>query len=221
MRTIKYVIYFRVSTKKQGESGLGLEAQQRDIEIFLDSYSSEPYEVLQTFTEIESGKIDARPQLDAAIALAKRQKAVLLVSKLDRLSRDVEFIARIIKGCNVKVACMPQADKFQLHLYAALAEQEREFISQRTKQALQAAKARGVKLGGLRETTIKRNTTLQQKTTSFAEKHRKLLKSLVAQELSLREIAGSLNDSGLRTVTGKEFGPMQVSRMIDRLGIAA
>ena len=116
---------------------------------------------------------------------------------------------------------MPNADKKQLQIYAVLAEQEREFISQRTKQALQAAKARGVKLGGLRDVTMKRNKVLSQQTDAFAEKHRKLLKSLMAQGLSLSKIAGSLNESGLRTVTGKEFGPMQVSRMIDRLSIAA
>lgn len=221
MKTIKYVVYYRVSTKKQGESGLGLEAQQRDIEIFLERYSSTPYEVLQTFTEVESGKVDTRPILQAAMALAKKHKAVLLVSKLDRLSRDVEFIAGVIKRCDVKVACMPNADRFQLHIYAALAEQEREFISQRTKQALQAAKARGVKLGGLRDETMKRNEVWIEQADSFAEKHRKLLKSLVAQELSLRDIAASLNESGLRTTTGKEFGPVQVSRMIERLGLAA
>jgi DNA invertase Pin-like site-specific DNA recombinase len=221
MKLTKYVVYYRVSTKRQGESGLGLEAQERDIEIFLDRYSAEPYEVLKAFTEVESGKIDTRPQLQAAIALAKREKAVLLVSKLDRLSRDVEFIAGLMKRCNFKVACMPNADKVQLHLYAVLAEQEREFISQRTKQALQAAKARGVQLGGLRDIAMKRHAVLSQQTYAFAEKHKKLLKSLVAQELSLRDIASSLNESGLRTVRGKEFGPVQVSRMIERLGLAA
>ena len=221
MKLTKYVIYFRVSTKRQGESGLGLEAQKRDIEIFLERYSAEPYEVLRTFTEVESGTLDTRPHLQTAIALAKAEKAILLVSKLDRLSRDVEFIAGLIKRCNFKVACMPNADKFQLQLYAALAEQEREFISQRTKQALQAAKARGVKLGGLRDTTMKRNEVVAQKADAFAMKHKKLLKSLVAQKLSLNAIAASLNETGLRTVRGKGFTATQVSRMIDRLGIAA
>ncbi|HSB97070.1 MAG TPA: recombinase family protein [Spongiibacteraceae bacterium] len=221
MKTTKYVIYYRVSTKKQGESGLGLEAQRRDIEIFLERYSSIPFEVLQEFTEVESGKLDTRPILKAAEALAKKHKAVLLVSKLDRLSRDVEFIAGVIKRCDVKVACMPNADRFQLHIYAALAEQEREFISQRTKQALQAAKARGVKLGGIRDTTMQRNVALSQYTDAFAERHRGLLEGLVAQGKSLRSMASSLNDSGLKTTTGKEFGPMQVSRMIERLQLKA
>jgi len=221
MKPIKYVIYYRVSTKKQGESGLGLEAQRRDIEIFLERYSSVPFEVLQEFTEVESGKVDARPILKAAEALAKKHKAILLVSKLDRLSRDVEFIAGVIKRCDVKVACMPNADRFQLHIYAALAEQEREFISQRTKQALQAAKARGVKLGGIRDTTMQRNVALGQYTDAFAERHRGVLRSFVAQGLPLRAIAKELNELGLKTTTGKEFGPMQVSRMIERLQLKA
>lgn len=221
MKTSKYVIYYRVSTKKQGESGLGLEAQKRDIEIFLERYSATPFEVLQEFTEVESGKVDSRPILQAAMALAKKEKATLLVAKLDRLSRDVEFIAGVIKRCDVKVACMPNADRFQLHIYAALAEQEREFISQRTKQALQAAKARGVKLGGMRDATMQRNVALSQYTDAFAEKHRGLLEGLVAQGKSLRSMASSLNASGLKTTTGKEFTAVQVSRLIDRLQLRA
>jgi DNA invertase Pin-like site-specific DNA recombinase len=221
MKIAKYVTYFRVSTKKQGQSGLGLEAQRRDIEIFLERYSETPFEVLQEFMEIESGKVDTRPQLDAAIALAKRQKATLLVAKLDRLSRDVEYIARTIKRCDVRVACMPNADRFQLHIYAALAEQEREFISQRTKQALQAAKARGVKLGGLRDTTMQRNVALKQYTDARAERYRGVLEGLVAQGKPLRSIAESLNKLGLKTTRDKEFTAVQVSRLIERLQLKA
>jgi DNA invertase Pin-like site-specific DNA recombinase len=103
-----------------------------------------------------------------------------------------------------------------LHIYAALAEQEHEFIS----EALQAANARGVKLGGLRDTTMKRNAALQEKTDAFAQKYKKLLKSLVAQGHTLQAIADTMNEAGLRTVTGKEFKPMQVSRIIERIGIA-
>lgn len=221
MKATKYVIYQRVSTKQQGKSGLGLEAQQRDIEIFLERYSLTPFEVLETFTEIESGKIDTRPLLQAAIALAKKQKATLLVAKLDRLSRDVEFVAGIIKRCDVKVACMPNADRFQLHIYAALAEQEREFISQRTKQALAVTKARGVRLGGLRDITMRRNAALSEYTNAFAEKHRGILEGLVAQRKSLRSMAAALNDSGLKTTTGREFTAVQVQRVIARLGLTA
>ena len=146
----QFVIYTRVSTKRQGKSGLGLEAQQRDIELYLQNYAEVPYEVLGSFCDIESGKHSDRPELNKAMDLAIQSKATLLVAKLDRLSRDVELIAGVIKRCDLIVASMPNADKFQLHIYAALAEQEREFISVRTKAALAEAKAKGVKLGGSR-----------------------------------------------------------------------
>ena len=148
--TNKYVIYLRVSTKQQGDSGLGLEAQERDIDIFLNSYNKGQFEIIGKFKDVMSGKgsVEERPTFKKAVELAKQHNATLLVAKLDRLSRDVETVARLIKAVDIKVACMPYADKFQLHLYAALAEQERDFISARTKAALQAAKARGVKLGG-------------------------------------------------------------------------
>jgi len=138
---LRYVIYKRVSTEDQGKSGLGLDAQDRDIRIYLDTYSPEPWEIVGTFVEIESRKDSDRPELTKAIALAKRTKATLLVSKLDRLSRKVSFIATFMddKRLKFRVASMPHADKFQLHIYAALAEQEREFISLRTKAALAEA----------------------------------------------------------------------------------
>ncbi|MCK7597211.1 recombinase family protein [Microbulbifer sp. CAU 1566] len=218
---IKYVVYLRVSTSRQGASGLGLEAQQRDIQIFLDQYSGQPYEVLETFTEVITGKDSGavKVEREKAIALAKKHKAVLLVAKLDRLSRDVEDIAGIIKRCNLKVACMPHADNFQLHLYAALAEQERQFISQRTKQALAAAKARGVKLGGIRPNTIKNNDAAKEQADSRAEKLRGIVKPLVAAGMTTREIAGELNKCGLTTTRGGEFQSMTVSRLIKRLGL--
>ena len=140
----RYVIYTRVSTAEQGKSGLGLDAQDRDIDIYLNTFSEVPWEVVGKFCNIQSGKDDDRPQLRAALALAKRTKAQLLVAKLDRLSRDVEFIAKTMKEADIKVAAMPNADPFQMHIYAALAEKERKFISERTKAALAAAKARGV-----------------------------------------------------------------------------
>ena len=143
--TRKYVLYLRVSSQEQGRSGLGLEAQERDIQLFLSNYAETPYEVAGKFVEVHSGTDDRRPQLTAAIAKAKAERAVLVVSKLDRLSRKVSFLASLMedRDLDFKVSQMPFADKFQLHIYAALAEQERDFISQRTKAALAAAKARG------------------------------------------------------------------------------
>jgi DNA invertase Pin-like site-specific DNA recombinase len=130
----QYVIYKRVSTEDQGKSGLGLAAQERDIQLFLTGFTEVPYEVLADYTEIETGKANDRPILGEALALVRKTGADLLVAKLDRLSRKVSFISAVMDDPKVRlrVAAMPYADKFQLHIYAALAEQEREFISART-----------------------------------------------------------------------------------------
>ena len=137
---MQYVIYKRVSTDSQGKSGLGLDAQSRDIELFISNYAEEP-EVIGEFTDIMSGKSSDRPELSKALEVCRTTGAALLVAKLDRLSRRVSFIASLMedKRLSFKVAQMPHADKFQLHIYAALAEQERDFISKRTKAALAEA----------------------------------------------------------------------------------
>ena len=116
----KYVLYYRVSTQKQGRSGLGLDAQKRDIDLYLDNNSETPYEIIGTFTDIQSGGDNDRPELKKAIDLAKKEKATILVQKICRLSRRVSFIASLIEDKNLsfKVAQMPYADKFQLHIYA-------------------------------------------------------------------------------------------------------
>ena len=142
----KIVKYFRVSTSRQAASGLGLEAQERDVQLYLQEHADVDHEIVGTFTDVESGRKADRPELINAIELCKATGAILLCAKLDRLSRSVAFIATLMeeKRLEFKVASMPSADKFQLHIYAALAQQEREFISKRTKAALAAAKARGV-----------------------------------------------------------------------------
>lgn len=218
---MRYVIYRRVSTRQQGESGLGLEAQDRDIELYFRHYGEGGHEVIGEFVDVESGKAGVdRPQFKKAVELAQKEKARLLVAKLDRVSRDVETIAGLIKRVELKVACMPHADNFQLHLFAALAEQEREFISQRTKAALAAAKARGVVLGGLRGTTAARNEAKAEKAQTLAEKLRGLIAPMVAAGQSTRQIAAVLNDSGCRTATGAEYRSAQVSRLIARLNLS-
>lgn len=216
---IRYVTYKRVSTKDQGRSGLGLDAQERDIRIFLDTYSDEPWEVIGEFIEVQSGSDDSRPELEKAITLAKKEKAILLVAKLDRLSRKVSFISNLIedKRLDFKVAVMPSADKFQLHVYAALAEQERDFISQRTKAALAEAKARGKKLGGLRDKTMKRNVALKAQADERARKLEGIVGPMRERGASLREIAAGLNGAGIKTVRGGEWQAQQVKRLLDRL----
>ena len=215
----RYVIYKRVSTKEQGRSGLGLEAQERDIRIFLETFSEVPWEVVGEFLDILTGTDDSRPELAKAIDLAKREKATLLVSKLDRLSRKVSFIANLMddKKLDFRVAQMPSADKFQLHIYAALAEQEREFISQRTKAALREAKARGQKLGGLRDKTMQRNVAVRANAVARAKKVEGIVVPLRNAGRTFRQIAGELNRAGVQTARGGSWQPSQVMRVLERL----
>lgn len=141
---VDYVVYYRVSTARQGRSGLGLEAQRRMVEGFLQSSDV----VLEEFTDIESGKNDGRTGLNKAIALVKKTKAKLLIPKLDRFSRKVSFISGIIdQGVELVVCEHPNVSTFFLHLLACFAEEERRQISERTKAALSVAKSRGVVLG--------------------------------------------------------------------------
>jgi DNA invertase Pin-like site-specific DNA recombinase len=218
---IKYVTYKRVSTARQGESGLGLASQERDINLFLTNYSGQPYEVVGSFLEVESGGNSDRPELAKAIQLAKKTKATLLVAKLDRLSRKVSEVAQLLedKALNFKVSSMPNADKFQLHIYAALAEQERDFISTRTKAALAEAKAKGIVLGNNPQNITKMNATRSTRATAGAEKIRGIVTPLVEKGSTLSEIATSLNTAGLSAVRGGQHSPTSVSRIIDRLGI--
>ncbi|UED31736.1 recombinase family protein [Rhizobium ruizarguesonis] len=214
----RYVIYTRVSTEDQGKSGLGLEAQQRDIDIFLTNFSEVPYEILGQFQDVLSGSDNDRPELAKALALVRKTGAELLVAKLDRLSRKVAFISSLMddKKVKLRVAQMPSADKFQLHIYAALAEQERTFISERTKAALRAAKDRGVKLGGLRDTTMKRNVAIQEKANAEAQRLIKVIGPLRDAKQSLAKIAETLNAMGIATPRGGTWSAVQVSRVIDR-----
>lgn len=215
----QYVIYTRVSTEDQGRSGLGLEAQERDIAIFLDKFSDIPFEVIGEFRDVQSGADSERPELTKALDLVRKTGAELLVAKLDRLSRKVLFIATLMddKRVKLRVAQMPQADKFQLHIYAALAEQERTFISERTKAALKAAKGRGVRLGGLRDKTMKRNEAIQQKADAEAAKVMKIVGPLRAAGQTLSAIAETLDSMNIPTSRGGKWTPTQVSRVLDRV----
>ncbi|KQB96843.1 DNA invertase [Loktanella sp. 1ANDIMAR09] len=215
----RYVTYRRVSTKDQGTSGLGLDAQDRDIRLYLEGYSEQPFEIIGSFTDVASGGNDDRPELTKALQMARSQGAELLVAKLDRLSRKVSFIAGLLddRKVNLRVASMPHADKFQLHIYAALAEQEREFISIRTKAALKAAKARGVKLGGMRDKTMKRNVVMQEKALGRAQQVAGIIQPLRDAGKSLREIAAELNKANVQTARGGEWQASQIKRVIERL----
>ena len=219
----QFVLYRRVSTKEQGKSGLGLSAQQRDLDLFLSTYAETPFEILEEFEDVLSGADNNRPAQTAAIDLCRKTGATLLVSKLDRLSRKVSFIATLMEDPKLtfRVASIPMASKIELHLYAMLAEQERDFISLRTKAALAEAKAKGTKLGGLRDKTMKRNAAVQANAKARADKVAGVVQPLRQQGATLREIAEALNKSGVVTARGGKWQPSQVKRVLERLALPA
>ena len=176
------------------------------IAIFFESYAEQPYEVLERFCDVEGGS-KADSQLTAAIALAKRTGATLLVARLDRLSRSVAFIATLMedKKLDFRVATMPSACKFNLHIYAALAEQEREFISKRTKAALQAAKARGVKLGGARPEAEARHKAVREEADARAKTIAPTITSMRESGSTWDEIAKQLNAMSVPTARGGKW----------------
>src|SRR6478672_514371 len=146
----KFVAYYRVSTDRQGKSGLGLDAQREAVTSYLNGGS---WQLVQELTEVESGKHADRPQLAAALAACKKHKAKLVIAKLDRLSRNLAFIATLMdSGVEFVAVDNPHANKLTVHILAAVAQREREAIAQRTRDALQAAKARGKRLGNPRLT---------------------------------------------------------------------
>lgn len=220
----QFIAYYRVSTRQQGQSGLGLEAQERDVGIYLDQCGGS---IAEAFTDIQSGKDDHRPGLNKALALARMTGHPLLVAKLDRLSRSVAFIASLLddKAIRLTVACMPQADKFQLHIYAALAEQEREFISARTKAGLASAKARGVRLGNpnLRHAENSSARDAMEAARANADAFAQRVAPFIADARKAGadthyKIARALEARGVKTRTGKpRWNETQVSRLMSRL----
>jgi DNA invertase Pin-like site-specific DNA recombinase len=210
---MKFIKYFRVSTSQQAKSGLGLQAQERDIDLYFKTYAQEPYEVLSEFTDVISGKRDDRPELEKAVAQAEATGATLIVSKLDRLSRRVSFIASTLenKKLNFLVATMPTATKFQLHIYAALAEEEREFISLRTKQALAPLKGTG-KLGGIRANQEASRAVTKQIADDNAKRVKPIINDMRIAGRSFSYIAEKLNEMGVATANGGHWYDTTVRR---------
>src|SRR5262249_42668959 len=218
------VAYIRVSTEKQGQSGLGLEGQQAAIEHFC---AAEGYEITRTLVEIETAKgvdaLERRPQLKAALKRAAAYKCSVVVAKPDRLSRDVAFISGLMaQGVPFIVTEIPNADPFMLHIYAAVAEQERTKISERTKAALAAAKARGVKLGnphGLKPFTAEARRrgakALRQQADARAQQLSEILAELAGQ--SANAAAKALNDRKLPTARGGKWTARSVINLRARL----
>lgn len=209
------IAYTRVSTAQQGKSGLGLEAQQSTLARFAET---EGYDLIHTFQEIETGKgadaLDRRPQLAAALRTARQHGAPIIVAKLDRLSRDVHFISGLMAHRTPFIVAElgADADPFMLHLYAALAEKERHMISRRTKDALAAKKAQGVKLGGLNAKGLQN----QKDAVARAECLRPIFVELSGQ--SARKIAAALNERKVSTPEGGAWHAATVIRVQGRLG---
>ena len=211
------IAYYRVSTAKQGRSGLGLEAQRAAIAAFA---KAEGFTVAAEYTEIETGKgadaLNKRPQLRAALKQAKRFKASVCVARLDRLSRDVAFISGLMsqRVPFIVAALGRDVDPFVLHIYAALAEQERKMISQRTRAGLQQAKARGVQLGRTGAALAAKNAAAAAERD---EALRPVLVSMVGQ--SSRAIAEQLTEQGIEPPRGGAWSNKTVLRMMARLGL--
>ena len=207
----KYIAYYRVSTKAQGQSGLGLEAQQSLVAPYSD-------DIIHSFTEVESGKNDGRPQLAAALDMCRELDASILIAKVDRLSRDAAFLLTLRKaGVDIVAADMPNAGTREFGIRAVVAQHEREEISRRTSAALAAAKARGVKLGSPnpRAGGLAAGAARRKKTQAIATKAMPVITALRDAGASLRAIAAQLNEMGIPTATGKSWYAKTVSNMME------
>lgn len=208
----KLVSYIRVSTQRQGDSGLGLDAQRSCVQQYADSTSST---IVAEYVEVESGKRTNRAQLAAAIGFCRKNDATLVIAKLDRLARNVHFVSGLLEsGVRFHAADMPNADKFMLHVYAAMAEEEGRRISERTKAALAAARARGVILGSTGQALADRH---KASADAFARSMSSLLQSYRDAGLSVRKIVDRLNTDSVPSVSGGKWHPTTVQRLLRRI----
>ena len=212
---MNYIAYYRVSTDRQGQSGLGLEAQRAAVQGFVKG------EIIAEYTEVESGRKTDRAQLIAAMAAAKKAKATLVIAKLDRLARNVHFIAGLLEsGVPFVCADMPEADRTWLQMSAVFAEWEARKISERTVAALAAAKARGVRLGSPAPSVGSKagNEVIQQRANAFVQRVLPIINSIKAQGMtSLREIAAELSARGVQTARGgSQWHASQVGNLLAR-----
>ena len=234
---MKVVAYYRVSTEAQGKSGLGLESQQEYIRI---AQAQAGWEVVAAFTDHVSGTVSPmdRKGLRSALELCRKEGYTLVVAKLDRLSRDVADIAQLMKVVDFKVATMPAADKFQLHIYAALAEQERDFISVRTKDALSRLQARAdegiaqaqqsvanrteqLEKGRTAANREKAQAAINQRVSTFHASIEPHIQACLYKGVStLAAVADCLNAKRVTTSRGGEWSPIQVSRAMKALSLS-
>lgn len=221
----KFIAYYRVSTDKQGKSGLGFQAQKDAVMKYLDGGG---WELIADFTEIETGKganaLEKRPELQKALSLAKKEKATLIIGKLDRLARNVHFISGLLEsGVSFVCADMPDADRTMIQMMSVFAEFEARKISQRTKEALKVKKdqleVEGKRLGNPDPDTASMTKVRSEKADANAEKIRDLLTTWKTNGMSQREMADELNRLGLTTSRGGLWQQAQVQRTLSRLGL--
>lgn len=222
-----FIAYYRVSTKRQGQSGLGLDAQRESVASYLASVKGK---LLAEFTEVEHGtrKGNGRPQLAAALAQCRVHGATLIIAKLDRLARNVAFVSNLMESHVDFCACdFPQANRLTIHILASVAEHEAEMISTRTKLALAAAKRKGVVLGGDRGNThliFRKGNKASAKVRSEQAQRRAadllpVIDAIRAEgAVSLRQIAEGLNQRGVPTARGGEWSAVQVMRVVEHAG---
>ena len=209
----KFIAYFRVSTDHQGVNGNGMAAQRKAVEDYLNGGR---WKLVGEFTEVESGKRSDRPELEKALKACRKHKAKLVIAKLDRLSRNVHFISGLMERKVDFVACdMPSANAFMINVYAAVAQEERRMISDRTEAGLAAAKARGVKLGGPRLPAI--NETRQAGALERARAIAPILSELAG--MSARSVAAELNARQVETPSGAPWSAKTVIRARERLAV--
>lgn len=218
----RFVAYYRVSTQQQGRSGLGLEAQRAGVEAYLNGGK---WTLLDEFTEVETGKganaLDRRPQLRAALELARKRKATLVIAKLDRLARNVHFVSGLIEsGVDFVAADMPQANKVMIQMHAVMSEWERDAISKRTKDALAAAKARGVQLGRAGTANLQKvNDRKHAYAQEHAERLRKTLAGFASAGMPQREQVEQLNALGLKSPRGGAWHLATLQRVLARVKV--
>lgn len=216
-----YVAYLRQSTTKQEKSGLGIEAQRNIIHSFVKEGL-----IIAEFVEIESGKKSDRPKLQEALALCRKTNSILIVAKLDRLSRNVAFTSKLLESdVEITFCDFPQANRLILHIISSIAEYEANLISQRTRLSLKAKKERGVQLGKSENLMKKHNEAIAHSNQTNRTKAQNnvnnmravaLLRSMVKEELTLSQMTIRLNEQGFVTSKGCKFQIVQVQRLIQR-----
>jgi DNA invertase Pin-like site-specific DNA recombinase len=221
MKSNRYIAYYRVSTQRQGRSGLGLAAQRKAV---IDRLSGSG-ELISEYTEVESGGRNDRPRLSEALAACRLHRATLIIAKLDRLARNVAFVSNLLEaGIEFEAVDFPQANRLTIHILAVVAEHEARMISDRTRLALAAAKARGVRLGGFRGRAGTCNDLARARATRTDEAVRRAsdLRGTILEiqhngAQSLCAVASGLNQRGITAPRGGEWSASQVQRVLSRL----